>query len=47
MRFTRDNIARVRRVLVLDKAEAVHELNVQDLAGAVLVKVVMDILLGS
>lgn len=41
------HIARVHGILVLDKAEAIHELNLRDLAGAMGVEVVLNIGLGS
>ena len=47
MRRTRDHISRIHGVLVLDEAEAVHELNFHDLPGAMGVEVVLNIGLGS
>jgi hypothetical protein len=44
---TRDDIARVHVVLVLDEAEAIHELDLGNLAGAMGVEVVLNIGLGS
>ena len=44
---TRYDIARIHGVLVLDKAEAIHKLNLGDLAGAMGVEVVLNIGLGS
>lgn len=41
-----DDVTRVHHVLVLDEAEAVHELDLGDLAGAMGAKVARDILLG-
>lgn len=45
--LTRYDIARIHGVFVLDKAEAIHELNLRDLAGAMGVEVVLNIGLGS
>lgn len=45
--LTRDNIARVHVVLVLDEAKAIHELDLGNLAGAMGVEVVLNIGLGS
>ena len=44
---TRDNIARIHGVFVLDEAEAIHELDLGNLAGAMGVEVVLNIGLGS
>ena len=44
---TRNHIARVHRVLVLNETEAIHELNLGDLAGAMGVEVVLNIGLSS
>lgn len=38
-----DDVAGVHGVAVLDEAEAVHELDVEDLAGAMFVKVALDV----
>ena len=45
--LTWHHIARIHRILVLDKAEAIHELNLRNLAGAMAVEVVFNIGLGS
>lgn len=44
---TRYHIARIHGVLVLDEPEAIHELNLGDLAGAMGVEVILNIGLGS
>ena len=44
---TRHDIARVHVVFVLDEAEAIHELDLGNLAGAMGVEVVLNIGLGS
>jgi hypothetical protein len=44
---TRDNIASIHRILVLDEAEAVHEFDLGDLSGAMGIEVGLDISLGS
>lgn len=44
---TRDNVARIHGVFVLDEAEAIHELDLGNLAGAMCVEVVLNIGLGS
>ena len=44
---TRNDIARIHGVFVLDEAEAIHELNLGNLAGAMGVEVVLNIGLGS
>lgn len=46
-RHTWDYITSVHGVLVLDEAEAIHELNLSDLASAMGVEVVLNIGLGS
>ena len=43
---TRDNIARIHVVFVLDESEAVHELDLGNLAGAMGVEMVLNIGLG-
>lgn len=43
---SRNDVTRIHRVFVLDEAEAVHELDLCDLAGAVSLKVGLDIGLG-
>lgn len=45
--LTRNDVARVHGVLVLNKAEAIHELDFRDLTGAMGVEVVLDIGLSS
>jgi len=45
-RLTRDDISRVHRVLVLDEAEAIHQLDLGDLSRAMGRKVSLDIGLG-
>ncbi len=45
--LTRYDIARIHSILVLDKAEAIHELDLGNLAGAMGVEMVLDIGLGS
>jgi hypothetical protein len=45
-KLTRNNVTRVHRVLVLDEAEAVHELDLSDLASAMGLEVGLDICLG-
>jgi hypothetical protein len=47
VRLTRDDISGIHRILVLDKAEAIHELHLSDLPGAMGRKVSLDIGLGS
>lgn len=42
-----NDIARIHRILVLDEAEAIHELDLCDLSGAMGRKVRLDISLGS
>lgn len=44
---TWDDITRIHGVLVLDEAEAIHELDLGNLAGAMGVEVVLNIGLGS
>jgi hypothetical protein len=44
---TRNNIARIHGILVLDKAEAVHEFNLFDNTSAMGGEVTLDISLGS
>lgn len=44
--LTWNNITRVHRILVLNEAEATHELDLSDLASAMAVKVLFDVLLG-
>ena len=44
---TRYNIARIHGVFVLNKAEAIHELDLGNLTGAMGVEVVLNIGLGS
>ena len=44
---TRYDISRIHGVFVLDEAEAIHKLNLGDLACAMSVEVVLDIGLGS
>lgn len=44
---TRYYVARIHGVFVLDKAEAIHKLNLGNLAGAMGVEVVLNIGLGS
>lgn len=46
MWLTRDNVAGVHSVLILDEAETVHELDLRDLAGAMGSEVLFDIGLG-
>ena len=43
----RDDIARIHGVLVLDEAEAIHELDFHDLTGAMGIEVILDIGLSS
>ena len=43
---TRNDIASIHSILVLDKAEAIHELDLGDLPGAVSVEMGLDISLG-
>jgi len=45
MGLTRDDIARVHSILVLEEAKSVHELDFGDFTGTVAGKVVCDILL--
>ena len=45
--LTRHDIARIHGVLVLDEAEAVHELDLRDLAGSMCGEVLLDVTLGS
>ena len=47
MARTRNDIARIHRILVLNKAEAIHELDLGDFTGAMGVEVVLNIGLGS
>lgn len=44
VRLTRDDIASVHRVLVLNETEPVHELDIGNLTGAMACEVVRDIL---
>lgn len=46
-RHTRNDVASIHGVLVLDEAEAIHELDLGDLAGAMAGKVSLDVGLGS
>ena len=43
---TRNHIARIHSVFVLDEAEAIHELNLGNLARTMGVEVILDISLG-
>ena len=45
-KLTRNDVARVHRVLVLDEAEAIHELDLGDLASAMGREMGLDIGLG-
>lgn len=47
VRLTRDDITGIHRILVLDEAEAIHELHLSNLPGAMGRKVGLDIGLGS
>lgn len=44
---TRNNITRVHRITVLDETKAVHELDLRNLAGAMLLEMFFDVGLGS
>jgi len=44
---TWNNVARIKGVLVLDEAEAIHEFDLSNLAGAMGVEVVLNVGLGS
>lgn len=44
--LTRNDIARIQSILVLDEAEPIHELDLGNLAGAMAVEVVLNIGLG-
>jgi hypothetical protein len=46
MKPTRDDVTRVHGVLVLDEAEAVHELDLGDFAGAMRLEMRLDFGLG-
>lgn len=41
--LTWDNILRIHRIIVLEKAEAIHELDFFDITGAMRTKVLFDI----
>ena len=43
---TRNHVACIHGVFVLDEAEAIHELDLGNLAGAMGVEVILDISLG-
>lgn len=43
MELTRNDVTRVHGILVLDEAEAVHELDLRDLAGAMGAEVSLDL----
>lgn len=45
--LTRNDIASIHCVAVLDEAEAIHELDLSDLTGAMGLEVVLNIGLGS
>lgn len=46
-RLTRDDVSGIHRILVLDEAEAVHQLHLCNFSGAMSRKVSLDIGLGS
>jgi hypothetical protein len=46
VKLTRNDVARVHSVLVLDETEAVHELDLSDLASAMGLEVALDVCLG-
>ena len=41
--LTRDNISRIHRIVVLDEAKAVHELDLGNVASTMGLEVVLDI----
>ena len=45
--LTRNNIARIHRILVFDEAESIHQLNLGNLASAMGREVSFDVGLGS
>lgn len=46
MELTRNNVARIHGILILNEAEAIHELDLRDLAGAMGTEVSLDLGLG-
>lgn len=44
--LTRNNVARIHGILIFDEAEAIHELDLRDLAGAMGTEVSLDLGLG-
>jgi len=47
VRLTRNNITGIHGILVFDESEAVHKLDLGDLAGAMSVEMALDISFGS
>lgn len=43
-KLTRDDISSIHRILILNKAEAVHKLDLGNLAGAMAAEMLLDIL---
>lgn len=46
MELTRNNVARIHGILILNEAEAIHELDLRNLAGAMGTEVSLDLGLG-